>query len=204
MSLSKRPSRPLINPSDAVATENGKLPPDKLVNVLFHGSGLGKLRPLTARAWFWMMTLCLNETGYQLTISSVPDAYRTYGIQEWAFRDRFRTPWNPLCSFTSRTWLGKVWWLLRGKALAATPGKSNHGQGLALDVFVWEQVKGVWVKSSITKYPLLHEWLVVNAPTFGFYWNVASEAWHMEFCLGDTVPQRVLDIEAWLGAMPKT
>ena len=38
-----------------------------------------------------------------------------------------------------------------------------------------------------------------NAADFGFYENVKGEPWHWEFCLGDTIPQRVLDIEAYLG-----
>jgi LAS superfamily LD-carboxypeptidase LdcB len=51
--------------------------------------------------------------------------------------------------------------------LAATPGKSNHGWGLAIDANV---------NSAATL-----RWLRNNAHRFGFYETVKREPWHWEF-----------------------
>ncbi|HEY5518844.1 MAG TPA: M15 family metallopeptidase [Cellulomonas sp.] len=65
-------------------------------------------------------------------------------------------------------------------ALAAKPGTSNHGLGLALDVQAWPDVYGFGTDR--------YAWLVANGPTFGWVSppSVAQSAaypeyWHFEY-----------------------
>jgi len=54
--------------------------------------------------------------------------------------------------------------------IAARPGKSNHGLGIALDLN--------------TKSPGVYEWLKKEASSFGFVRTVKSEPWHWEYRKG--------------------
>jgi len=65
-------------------------------------------------------------------------------------------------------------------ALAAKPGTSNHGLGLALDLQEWPDVYGFGTPR--------YEWLLANGPSFG--WDAPAsvrqdsacpEYWHIEF-----------------------
>jgi LAS superfamily LD-carboxypeptidase LdcB len=59
--------------------------------------------------------------------------------------------------------------------MAAVPGTSNHGWGLACDVWNVGQNGRL-------------EWLLDNAKRFGFSWEVQSEPWHIRYVLGDDLP----------------
>jgi len=183
-------------PSGLPTTRNGQLFPSELTNIDFPGRGRGNAHVLAARAWNCLALICLLETGMTLTVTSLADSYRRYWVQEWVFRDRYRNPWNALCTWTYKVWNGAKWWKRHGVAMAATPGTSNHGWGLAFDA-CW-LVDGKII--GITANSLAMAWMEQNAPSFGFYWNVKSEPWHLEYCPGDDVPQRVLDIEKFLAA----
>lgn len=58
----------------------------------------------------------------------------------------------------------------KGK-LAATPGRSNHGKGLALDL-------GGGINSNGTAQ---HRWVEANASRYGFNKPMSYEPWHWEF-----------------------
>ena len=75
--------------------------------------------------------------------------------------------------------------------MAATPGRSNHGLGLACDFA--EERNGKPGVESIS--PRFHRWLVKNAATFGFIAEVPGEPWHWTYSTGDKLPQAVLDFE---------
>jgi len=92
-----------------------------------------------------------------------------------AFRARFGKPLGITDSY--RTFLEQVSVKAKKPTLAATPGKSNHGWGTALDLS-----SGV---NSFTSAE--HAWMRANAPRFG--WNLPAwarqggskpEAWHWE------------------------
>ena len=61
-----------------------------------------------------------------------------------------------------------------GFNLAAAPGKSNHGNGIALDLTTGSRKKRS-LNSSVYK------WLVTNSWKFGFVRAVKSEEWHFEY-----------------------
>jgi D-alanyl-D-alanine carboxypeptidase/Putative peptidoglycan binding domain len=166
-------------PADLTNADNGKLTDDQLVLVAFPGKGNGRLHRQTARAWEAMSTWCLRETGVTLTITSVADAYRTYEQQKQAFLQRYTT--TPIAGTSSKVWNGQRYYLKLGYAMSATPGASNHGLGLALDVC--EYRLGTIV--SISRSPAW-PWLLAYAHEFGFSWEAQSEPWHLRLFCGDT------------------
>lgn len=105
--------------------------------------------------------------------------FRSYARQEQLFLERFTPgPFDPEVHRTSpsicrRTWQGREWFLLRGMAMAATPGTSNHGWGIADDICELD-ANGKII--SITAAGL--QWLKDNAHRFGFALDVHEEPWH--------------------------
>jgi hypothetical protein len=174
---------------------NGKLGPCDLTPVYLPGVGTGSLHPYTKRAWDALVLICKLETGATLTATSVADTYRSYAQQEWVFRQRMLPHYDPIrCTTTTRTWEGKTWWLRRGMAPVASPGKSNHGVGIAVDVAIWAGSK----ITSLGGNKIVFGWMLREAGSFGFNWELASESWHVRHHVGDTVTQRVKDIEKFL------
>ncbi len=77
----------------------------------------------------------------------------------------------------TRLYKGRTWYLRPDFAPCSTPGASNHGLGLAMDIDVQN--------------PRVFKWLVDNGPSFGFYLQSDDpsdkewEAWHWQYALGD-------------------
>jgi LAS superfamily LD-carboxypeptidase LdcB len=95
---------------------------------------------------FNKMFVAARTAGVRLTISS---AFRTL--------ERQRYFWN--CYQTKRCNNGN---------LAARPGSSNHGRGVALDL------------NASSKSSAQYRWLASNGQRFGFIRTVPTEAWHWE------------------------
>ncbi|MFW6598674.1 peptidoglycan-binding protein [Propionibacteriaceae bacterium Y2011] len=123
---------------------NGRMPSSALAHV-----GFGNWR---------MSTYCIDDFkrlnsafrgrfGINLPISGSMSAYRTYDQQVYL--------WNEYQAG-------------RGN-LAARPGTSNHGWGLACDIAV--------APYGSTKY----NWLNANAPSYGFNDDVGGEPWHWAY-----------------------
>jgi LAS superfamily LD-carboxypeptidase LdcB len=89
---------------------------------------------------------------------------------------------RPLCVTDSyRSYAAQVDVFARKPSLAAVPGTSQHGWGLALDLCGGVQVFGSEA----------HEWMRANAPAFGWHhprWaqqgGSKPEPWHWEFGTG--------------------
>jgi len=70
-----------------------------------------------------------------------------------------------------------------GSPRAATPGTSNHGWGLAIDLPDWEtpgQYPPGWA-AEIQYGTAQEDWLIANAPDCGWDFDVAGEPWHMDY-----------------------
>ena len=68
--------------------------------------------------------------------------------------------------------------------MLATPGKSNHNLGIAVDVHSASEPKRL-------------NWLIANVKDFGFSWEVVpSEPWHLRYVCGDTPPPAVVAFTA--------
>jgi LAS superfamily LD-carboxypeptidase LdcB len=63
--------------------------------------------------------------------------------------------------------------------MLATPGKSQHNLGIAVDVHSASEPKRL-------------NWLIANVKKFGFSWEVVpSETWHLRYVCGDNIPEAV-------------
>jgi hypothetical protein len=176
-------------PSSLVGQPNGKLPDSLLVKPGFPGRPRGQLHPQTARAWKALAAEVLARFGETLTVTSTVDAYRNYFTQEATFRLRYQT--KPINGVPTKVWNGVTWYQKPGTAMAAVPGTSNHGWGLALDACLWRDLVSV----SITANGPMFTWLLANAARYGFSWEAQSEPWHIRYVSGDHTPQAVLDYE---------
>ena len=193
--------RPITYPAGIDFASNGLLRPGQMRQSMAPGLGMISLHPLASRSWDVLQFNCWHETGQQLTVTSLADAYRNYQRQEATFRARMVDRYNPLtCTNVTRFWQGKTWWLRKGMAQVATPGTSNHGWGLAVDAALWvETSKDRWEIRPVAGNRWLFAWLEANVVDHGFAWNNRTEPWHLEYFAGDDVPERVLNLERLFG-----
>lgn len=198
--------KPVTFPSNLDGQVNGKLGPCQLEATFFAGVGHASVNRTAKRAWDAFNISCYANTGWWLTVVSLGDAYRSYESQVALFTSRYTTTFNAeTCKGLTvyKTWNGVRWYQKKNTAMAAVPGTSNHGWGLAIDMAIYDPNKNdgdahagdpVYIQSNAW----LWAWIVENAPDFGFSWEAQSEPWHIRYCDGDNIPQRVLDVENWL------
>jgi LAS superfamily LD-carboxypeptidase LdcB len=120
--------------------------------------------------------------------------YRSFEAQLGLFKERYRPAedkdWankkkgilnDP--DRVKRTYEGETWLLRNGFAPCSTPGKSNHGYGLAIDVGVERAGKLVALASD----KKAADWMCEHAPDFGFYLQSSDpssrefEIWHWQY-----------------------
>lgn len=126
-------------PADLAQFDNGRVPVDALQPIEQSGH---RLVAGAASAWDQVVEAARQE-GLTLRIT---DSYRT---------------------FDQQVDLAERKGLYRNGGLAATPGTSNHGWGLAVDADVRD--------------PAVLAWLRANGPRFGFVEAVPREPWHWEY-----------------------
>jgi hypothetical protein len=169
---------PVVLPKDLKGIEPGKLP----VNLLKAVPGGGKMHWIAACAWTAMVEKAKAE-GVVLKPTSSGDTYREYEFQKRGFLQRYQL--KPIPGQSTKTFEGKTWYLKKGMAMLATPGKSQHNLGLAVDVHSASEPKRL-------------NWLIANVKEFGFSWEVVpSEPWHIRYVCGDNPPPTV---KAWMDA----
>jgi hypothetical protein len=137
---------------------------------------------IAACAWTAMVEKAKSE-GLELKPTSSGDTYREYELQKRGFLTRYQL--EPIPGQSTKSFEGKTWYLKKGMAMLATPGKSQHNLGLAVDVHSASQPKRL-------------NWLIANVKEFGFSWEVVpSEPWHIRYVCGDNIPASV---KAWMDA----
>lgn len=194
----KFPVKPVKLPADLAKVKNGEVPAHLLKPI----EPTGKVHHLTARAWAAMRAAALRD-GIDLGIVG---QYRPLAAQKALFFARYsRKPTGRKPSVT-RVYNGEVWHLKKGSSPSASPGKSNHGLGIAVDVCVRVKRLGRWQKLPVTADPDGRgpaksglAWLRLNADRFGFSWEVEegpnAEAWHLRYYAGDDLPKAVHEYE---------
>ena len=169
---------PVVLPKDLKGIEPGKLP----ANLLKAVPGGGKMHWIAAAAWTAMVEKAKAE-GVELKPTSSGDTYRDYETQKKGFLTRYQL--EPVAGTSTKTFEGKTWYLKKGMAMLATPGKSQHNLGLAVDVANASEPKRL-------------NWMIANVKEFGFSWEVVpSEPWHLRYVNGDNIPASV---KAWMDA----
>lgn len=162
---SKYPYKKLVVPAALEGVENGKLSGKQLAAVKTGGQ-------------MWAGCADAFNTMYdQATLSGIKlrniGDYRPYSAQLGLFMQRYSTDDLGRKPQVTRTYDGKTWYLKPGMSPCSTPGKSNHGLGLAIDL-------------DVTTAKVL-DWLCANAPAFGFYLQSDDpsspefEAWHWQY-----------------------
>jgi len=180
------PVKTVIRPAALRGQSNGRIATAKLVEVpSLRGGPTARLLPPAARAWRALRGAARAD-GHLLDAVGPTDSYRPFEVQEKIFRARYTTD---NIGGPSRIWLGKRWFQRPGTAIAAVPGTSNHGWGLAVDT--GEQSDSDIGVESIDDRTL--RWLLDNELDFGFSHEVQSEPWHIRYFAGDTLPAAVLE-----------
>jgi LAS superfamily LD-carboxypeptidase LdcB len=164
----KLPVRKLVLPKALLNQKNGQLDPSLLRDI----KPGGKLF-VTAAISYHAMKRAAKLDGIVLKPTSAFDAYRPYSVQKAVFEQRYTSALIP--GRPTRTWNGVTYSLKPGLAPLATPGTSNHGWGLAVDVW------SVGLNGRL-------EWLLANQKRFGWSHEVQSEPWHIRYTLGDKLP----------------
>jgi len=147
---------------------NGKIPVSALKKLSVPGYLL-----TGAAASFERLRALAKKAGHDIVTSSSADAYRAYSIQEEIFLQRYdHTPRSGLTYNNGgiKNWNGRIWYKKPGVAVAAAPGTSNHGKGLAIDI----QGTGGFGGS-------LYNWLAAHAPAYGWTnteGRQIGESWH--------------------------
>jgi LAS superfamily LD-carboxypeptidase LdcB len=165
---------PVVLPTDLKGIEPGKLPAKLLVPAV----GGGKLHHIAAKAWAAMVATAQAE-GIELKPTSAGDTYREYELQKKGFLQRYSL--EDTGTGKTKTFEGKTWYLKKGMATLATPGKSQHNLGIAVDIANAAEPKRL-------------NWLIANVKKFGFSWEVVpEEPWHLRYVCGDNLPQAVVE-----------
>lgn len=163
---SKYPTKKLVVPAALRDVPNGRLPA-KLLRPVKCG---GQMYVEAAEAFNRMYDQAILAG---IKLRNIGD-YRSYAQQENLFRQRYSTQDLGRNPQVTRQFEGRTWYLRPGMSPSATPGRSNHGLGLAIDLDVTTQK--------------VLDWLCASAPTFGFYLQSDDpkdpefEAWHWQYC----------------------
>jgi len=158
---------PVKMPAALKSVEPGKLHPSLLRDI---PTG-GKLFYLAADAWNAMVEAA-KAAGVELKPTSSGDLYRSYDSQKAGFLSRYSL--ENTGTGSTKTFEGKTWYLKKGMAMLATPGKSQHNLGLAVDIANASEKKRI-------------NWLIANVEKFGWSWEVVpEEPWHIRYVSGDT------------------
>lgn len=172
-------------PSSLAGQPNGQLPSSLLVKPGFPGRPLGLMHPLAANAWSALARDVGAQFGEVLTVTSTGDAYRSYAHQEATFKSRYTTTRLP--GRPTKVWNGVTYWQKPGTAMAAVPGTSNHGWGLAADTCLYRNNAIVGITANMPMF----NWILLNAFRYGLSWEAQSEPWHLRYWSGDTIPPAV-------------
>jgi|DEB0MinimDraft_6_1074348.scaffolds.fasta_scaffold32997_2 LAS superfamily LD-carboxypeptidase LdcB len=179
----KYPVLPVIMPADLKGQANGKLDvslmrPLKGTKGALHHAAATAFNCLQMEAYF---------AGVDLQSTSSADTYRSYERQERTFLTRYSKTPTGRVPIVTRKWEGRRWYLRRGSAPSASPGTSNHGWGLAIDIAGASGARLAWMMGP---HPFLSPVL-----KYGFSWEVESgrnaESWHIRYVCGDKPPAAV-------------
>jgi hypothetical protein len=142
---------------------NGQLDISQLMQISGEPGDL--LRSDAARYWNALQVDFRKAMGYGLTVN---EAYRPLGTQRTYFFGRYRKT----TAKTSLWYEGSYWVKLPGVPAASIPGRSKHGDALAVDVDIYSFGSAAY------------QWLSRNAGLYGFgnaQGRADGEPWHWVF-----------------------
>ena len=196
----KLPIQSVLMPTTLVGKQNGQLPDHILTTI---GVGNARMEITAARSFIAMFDEARRTLG--VVVKHVGD-YRPYTQQLSLFLSRYEPVSLAVYSVTApsnrKKWdagtqYGSVYWRKKKNAngsypaTAATPGASNHGWGLALDIA--EEYDADTAPDPIRQ--VFVDWLCDNAHRYGISAELQSEPWHWRYVAGDAIPQATRDFE---------
>ena len=196
-------------PSTLNGQQNGKLSAHLLTTI---GVGNARMERTAARSFIAMFAEA-RRAGFQ--VRHVGD-YRPFEAQLRMFVDRYEPVSLAIYSVTSsgnrKKWdaakaygYDSIYWRKKKRAdgsypaTAATPGNSNHGWGLALDIA--EEYDNDPSPDPIRS--IFVSWLIGNAHRYGISAELQSEPWHWRYVAGDSIPLDTLHFEKNGGTPPE-
>jgi hypothetical protein len=172
-------------PTFLKGASNGRLDPTWLRSPDEHTGDTWKMFVPVSYA-MQAMHLAAEKDGVELRSSG---RYRTYERQVALFLERYSP--SPIAGRPTKTWNGKTYWQKQGVAMAATPGTSNHGLGLADDVAEDDSTPEDLVGESLNKTDII--WLDEHQTAFGFGLETPAEQWHRHWVSNNTLTQVAVD-----------
>lgn len=159
------PTKKFVIPAELKPFPNGRIPE----KYLHKADAYGTLYHYAAW-WAGLMVAAAKKDG--LTLKPISEGYRSYDRQYALFMQRYSMTDEGRKPQVTRLWNQHKWFLRKGFSPCAAPGYSNHGWGCAQD----------WGVSK----PEVLEWLRVNAPKYGWYWESQPgspewEPWHLNW-----------------------
>ena len=148
-----------------MAFANGRIPTTNLAALPKSFSNKREQEYLTTAAYASLVRMMLRAVADTGTNFSVWDAYRSMDEQVAMLKRNYTRVSRGRSKSSDRSYGGSTWAKKAGRPATASPGHSNHGNGLAVDIHPGP----------------IQAWLKGNAARFGWVNDVPSEPWHWSY-----------------------
>ena len=148
-----------------MAFANGRIPAKNLAALPLAFSNKREREYLTSAAYASLVRMMLRAVAETGSYFSVWDAYRSMDEQVAMLKRNYTRVSRGRSKSSDRSYGGSTWAKKPGRPLTASPGYSNHGNGLAVDIHPGA----------------IQAWLKSNAGRFGWVNDVPSEPWHWSY-----------------------
>ena len=148
-----------------MAFANGRIPAKNLAALPLAFSNKREREYLTSAAYASLVRMMLRAVADTNTNFSVWDAYRSMDEQVAMLKRNYTRVSRGRSKSSDRSYGGSTWAKKPGRPLTASPGYSNHGNGVAVDIHPGP----------------IQSWLKGNAGRYGWVNDVPSEPWHWSY-----------------------
>ncbi|WP_298176885.1 peptidoglycan-binding protein, partial [Saccharomonospora sp.] len=148
-----------------MANANGRISKSNLAALPKVFSNKRETEYLTSSAYASLVRMMLRAVADTNTNFSVWSAYRSFDDQVAMLKLNYTRVSRGRSLSSDRSYGGSTWAKKPGRPLTASPGYSNHGNGLAVDIHPGP----------------IQTWLKANAGRFGWVNDVPSEPWHFSY-----------------------
>lgn len=144
---------------------NGRIPTAQLAALPAVFSNKHETEYLTKNAYASLVRMMLRAVADTGSFFSIWDAYRSMDEQVAMLERNYTRVDRGRSKSSDRSYGGSTWAKKSGAPLTASPGHSNHGNGLAVDIHP----------------AAIQAWMKRNAARFGWVNDVPSESWHWSY-----------------------
>lgn len=148
-----------------MAFANGRIPAKNLAALPLAFSNKREREYLTSAAYASLVRMMLRAVAETNSYFSVWDAYRSMDEQVAMLKRNYTKVSRGRSLSSDRSYGGSTWAKKPGRPLTASPGYSNHGNGVAVDIHPGP----------------IQTWLKGNAGRYGWVNDVPSEPWHWSY-----------------------